>query len=218
MITVAAIATATHMPTNRSTAGILICFAALQCKPVSANPVSSIPCPVVTDSDLTADWNPLTLGGEYRVEWMRETGEHVSTDRLRLFLWQTSMRDSSTREKTGAAPGDTATHPLYGVMVRDTGAFTSARVGQLRAAVDPIYPPVLLIAHLTKNSPLPDRYWTALLVGTSGNRRDGVRVTDGVGVGMWVRQADANGFRGTFGPWGIALTEKGHYCAERVRG
>ncbi len=206
------------MRMNRSTVGILISFVAISCKPASANPIGSIPCPVVTESNLTADWIPTTLSGEFRVELVAETGARPRTDRLRLFLWQTSMRDSSIREKQGAAPGDTATHPLYGVMVRDSGAFTAIRVSQLRAAVDPIYPPVLLIALLTRNSPLPVRYWTALLVGTSQNRRDGVRVTDGVGVGMRVGQADARGFRGTFGPWGIALTEKGHYCAERVRG
>jgi len=205
------------MRMNRSTAGILISFVAIQCKPASANPVSSIPCPAVTESDLTPDWNPLTLSGEYRVEWVAETGARPRTDRLRLFLWQTSMRDSSIRQRERAAPGDTAWHPLYGVMVRDSGGFTASRVSQLRSVVDPIYPPVLLIALLTKNSPLPVRYWTAFLIGTSQNRRDGVRVTDGVGVGMRVGQADARGFRGTFGPWGIALTEKGHYCAERVR-
>jgi hypothetical protein len=127
------------------------------------------------------------------------------------------MRDSSVREKTGAAPGDTADHPLYGVMVRDTGSFTTKRVSELRAAVDPIYPPVLLLAALRRNPPLPVRYWTALLVGTVGNRRDGVMILDAAGVGMWVRQADANGFRGTFGPWGIALVDKGPYCANRVR-
>ena len=115
-----------------------------------------------------------------------------------------------------ASPGDTAQYPLYGVMVTDSGNFTSTRVEKLKAEVDPIYPPVLMIAHLQKNAPLPERYWTALLFGTVGNRRDGVLVTDGDGIGAWIREADANGFRGTFEPWGIVVDDRGHYCAYRV--
>jgi hypothetical protein len=63
-----------------------------------------------------------------------------------------------------------------------------------------------------------ERYWTLLLVGTVLNRRDGVRVTDGGGVALWVKQADANGFRGPLGSAGIGFVDKGRYCAERVRG
>jgi hypothetical protein len=112
--------------------------------------------------------------------------------------------------------GDTATHPLFGIMVRDSGSFTKQRVEKLRSTIDPIYPPVLLIADSIKNPPIPVRYWTALLLGTVGKRRDGEMWTDGAGLGMFVREAYANGFRGTFGPWGIAVTDKGHYCAERL--
>jgi hypothetical protein len=36
-------------------------------------------------------------------------------------------------------------------------------------------------------------------------------------MGMWVTQANTNGFRGTFDRWGIALTDKGHFCAFRFR-
>jgi hypothetical protein len=202
----------------RSIAVVGILATAPQCKPQSPNPPSSILCPVVTEFGLSADWDPLTLAGEYRIEWVSEMAPQPRTDRLRLFLWKSSMRDSSIREKTGTAPGDTITDPLYGVMVRDSGSFTTKRISELRAAVDPIYPPVLLYVELTKKAPLPDRYSSAaLLVGTVGNRRDGVMAEDGGGVGMWVRQADANGFRGAFEPWGRAVTDKGHYCAERVQ-
>jgi hypothetical protein len=128
------------------------------------------------------------------------------------------MRDSSIRTKLGPEAADTVTHPLYGVIVPDTGAFTTKRESALHAAIDPIYPPVLLYARMQKNPPVPDRYWTLVLVGTGQNRRDGVRVTDGGGVAMWVKQADANGFRGALGSAGIGLVDKGHYCAERVRG
>jgi hypothetical protein len=201
---------------NRSTLPILISLAVIECRSASPAPVTTAPCLAVTESLLTVDWNPRSLAGQFHVEWVSDTGSTHRTQKLRLFLWPTSMSDSSVRRRKSPAPGDTAMHPLYGVMVPDSGSFTSARIAQLRAGVDPIYPPVLLLAMLIKNPPMPDRYWTALLIGTVGNRRDGVMWTDGAGLGMWVRESDPNGFRGTFQPWGIVSDDKGHYCAERV--
>ncbi len=204
------------MRLDQSILRVLIWVAGLGCRSASPAPVTTVPCPVVTESLLTPDWNPRSLAGQFRIEWVSDTGSTHRTQRLRLFLWPTSMSDSSIRRHKSPAPGDTAMHPLYGVMVRDTGSFSSARISQLRAGVDPIYPPILLIAMVSKNPPMPVRYWTALLIGTVGNRRDGVMVTDGGGLGMWVRVADANGFRGTFRPFGIASDDNGHYCAQRI--
>jgi hypothetical protein len=101
-------------------------------------------------------------------------------------------------------------------MVEDTGTFSPARIAELRARIDPIYPPVLLIAMAIKNPPMAERFWTVLVIGTVSNRRDGAMITDGAGVGMWIREADAGGFRGTFDPWGIVVDDEGHYCAQRV--
>jgi hypothetical protein len=193
---------------------LLVSLAAFEPRFVSAQPVGA--CPIVKNSRLTADWNPRSLSGEYRVQWISDTLTPRRIERLRLFLWPTSMSDSSVSKHRGPAPADTALHPLYGIMVEDTGTFSPARIADLRARVDPIYPPVLLIALVTKNPPMPERLWTALLIGTVGNRRDGVMPTDGAGLGMWIREADANGFRGTFDPWGIVDDDKGHYCAQRV--
>jgi hypothetical protein len=67
-----------------------------------------------------------------------------------------------------------------------------------------------------KNPPMPERFWTVLVIGTVSNRRDGAMITDGAGLGMWIKEADAKGFRGTFDPWGIVVDDKGHYCAQRV--
>lgn len=106
-------------------------------------------------------------------------------------------------------------HPLYGLMVSDSGTFTKDRIEKLQAEVDRIYPSVLLLAR-TSNDPKAPRYWTALLLGTEGNRRDGVAVLDGAGIAMWVRDANTSGFTGTFEPWGIAIEDKGHYCAQRL--
>ena len=125
------------------------------------------------------------------------------------------MRDSSSRTHLGPVLNDTVAHPLYGVMVLDSGEFDERRIQQLRADVDPIYPPVLLLAGPMRS--LMAGTGGILLLETVSNRRDGVMSTDGTGMGMWVSQVDANGFRGRFRHWGIALTDKGHYCASRFR-
>jgi hypothetical protein len=174
------------------------------------------PCSVADSSRLKRDWDPLTLAGQFRVEWIVEAGTKSRTDSLRLFLWKTSMRDSSIRQRKSPAPGDTLAHPLYGVMVRDSGEFNGERIEQLRRAIDPVYPPVLLTARIGNHDQSGDRFWTVLEIDTSDNRRDGVIVTDGVGIGAYVREANQREFRGTFGPWGIVETDRGHYCARRV--
>ena len=126
------------------------------------------------------------------------------------------MLDSSAQRHIAAAPGDTAIHPLYGVIVPDTGTFTRARVERLRSGIDQIYPPVLLLARLSPDARIPPREWTVLLLDTVANRRDNVTILDGAGLGMWIREATPNGFRGDFGPWGIVQEDRGHYCAQRV--
>ena len=201
---------------NRSTLLILVSLAVIECRSASPAPVARVPCPTVTESLLTANWNPRSLAGQFRVEWVSDTGSTPRTQRLRLFLWPTSMSDSSIRRHKSPTPGDTAIHPLYGVMVPDTGLFSPARIAQLRSGVDPIYPPVLLITMVSKNPRMPARYWTVLVIGTVANRRDGVMLTDGAGLGMWVRDSEPSGFRGTFSPFGIGSDDKGHYCAQRV--
>jgi hypothetical protein len=100
-------------------------------------------------------------------------------------------------------------------MVPDTGEFNGDRIRQLRSNIDPIYPPVLLRAgpiHSLSVGPAG-----VLLLETVGNRRDGVLSLDGTGMGMWVTQANANGFRGSFDRWGVVLTDKGRFCAFRFR-
>jgi hypothetical protein len=106
-------------------------------------------------------------------------------------------------------------HPLYGLMVLDSGELDRSRIQQLRSNIDPIYPPVLLLAGPMHSIGVGAA--GVLLLETIGNRRDGVRSLDGTGMGMWVTQANANGFRGRFDRWGIALTDQGHFCAFRFR-
>jgi hypothetical protein len=174
-------------------------------------------CPVVAKPQLTDEWDPRSLAGEYRVEWFSDTSNVRKTKRLRLFLWPTSMLDSSV--KTGKRPGesDTVSHPLFGILVRDIGHFSASRIRQLRQSIDPIFPPVLFLSDRFSRVPDPTHYWNALLLGTISNRRDSMGGFDGAGIGMWVRQVTTGGFRGTFEPWGIVMDDRGYYCAERVR-
>lgn len=208
----------TNQPNSarRSILTALIIVGAAQSSVAAQSPVDSGECPVVADSRLTASWNPRTLAGEYRVRWVSDTAATPKTEAFRLFLWPTSMRDTSSSTHRGPAPGDTAIHPLYGLMVPDSSTYTQKRIDELHAGVDRIYPPVLLLAHPPTGPTPPVRYWTALLIGTEGNRRDGVGVLDGAGTGMWIREATASEFSGTFEPWGLVLDNRGHYCAQRV--
>jgi hypothetical protein len=186
------------------------------CKPgTSVTPISQS-CPRIEESGLSAEWDPRGMAGEYRVQWVSDTGAQSHTSKLRLFLWKTSMLDSSPHTHTHPAPGDTDLHPLYGVIVPDEGLFTRSRVERLRAGTDPMSPPVLLLARRSRSPKVPPRDWTVLLIGTVGNRRDDAMILDGAGLGMWVRQVGPDGFKGFFEPWGIVVDDKGHYCARRV--
>jgi hypothetical protein len=175
---------------------------------VFANAHAQVRCAIPAKWNLKADWNPRTLAGEYRVVWVSDTGSRRRAERLRLFLWRASMRDVSVKTHKHPPQSDTLTHPLYGDIVPDSGVFTKERVRALKNAIDPIYPPVLVESA---------RGTTKLLVGTVGNARDGTIGRDGGGIGMWVKEIDQNGFRGTFEPWGIVVEDKGHYCAIREK-
>ena len=183
-----------------------------------ANVPETTACPTATEGSVEAGWEPRAMAGEYRVQWIVDSSGYPTrasqrTEHLRLFLWPTSMNDSSPRAHLRPVPNDTVAHALYGLMVVDSGEFDRTRIQQLRSNVDPIYPPVLLLAGPMHSIGVGAA--GVLLLETAGNRRDGVRSLDGTGLGMWVTQANANGFRGRFDRWGIALTDKGHFCAFR---
>lgn len=198
----------------------LLVLVAVQCRVSPANGPASTVCPPVTEASVEAGWEPRAMAGEYRVQWIVDTSGYPPrisphTEHLRLFLWTTSMNDSSFRIHLRPVPNDTVAHPLYGLMVVDSGEFDRKRIQQLRSNVDPIYPPVLLLAGPRRSIGVGAA--GVLLLETIGNRRDGVLGLDGTGMGMWVTQANADGFRGTFDRWGIALTDRGHFCASRFR-
>jgi hypothetical protein len=187
------------------------CSGAVRSSPAPAH------CESLPRGDLSPSWDPRTLAGEYTVTWITDAKPAPVHWRDRLWLWPTSMGDSSLVQHQGPAPSDTAAHPLYGVMRPDTARFDARQVEDLKTAIDPIYPPVLLFTSPRGFKWLPDNPWAVLLIGTAGNRRDGVRILDGVGMGMRILEANSQGFRGNFGRWGIALTDSGHFCAQRAR-
>jgi hypothetical protein len=196
----------------------LVVLVILQCRVPLANVPESSACPTVMGPAVEAGWEPRAMAGEYRVQWIVDSSgypHHTSprTEHLRLFLWPTSMNDSSPRAHRRPVPNDTVAHPLYGLMVVDSGEFDKKRIQQLRSKVDPIYPPVLLRAGPMHSIGVGAA--GVLLLDTVGNRRDGVLSLDGMGMGMWVTQANTNGFRGSFDRWGVVLTDKGHFCASR---
>ena len=199
---------------------VLLALAALiqiHCSP--AGP--SLPVPEACESlprvDRNPRWDPRDLAGEYRITWVSDAAPATAQWLDRLWLWPTSMRDSSVTQHRSAAPGDTVTHPLYGVMRPDSGRLDESQAKELRETIDPIYPPVLLNVSRSGFAWLPDNPWAVLLIGTAGNRRDGTLSLDGVGMGMRILEANAQGFRGNFGRWGIAMTDSGHFCAQRMR-
>ena len=198
----------------------LVVLVTVQCRVPLANVPESSVCPTATEPSVEAGWEPRAMAGEYRVQWIVDSSVYrsrisPSTEHLRLFLWPTSMNDSSPRAHVRPVPNDTLVHPLYGVIVLDSGEFDRNRIQRLRSNIDPIYPPVLLLAGPMHSIGVGAA--GVLLLETVGNRRDGVLGLDGTGMGMWVTQANANGFRGSFDRWGIALTDKGHFCAFRFR-
>jgi hypothetical protein len=205
------------MGLNRTSFKVLVFVAVFQGNPVTVALALSQPCQRVDRATLTAEWDPLSIVGEYRIQWISIADKPPRTSRLRLFLWKTSMRDSSTKEHKVPALDDTVMHPIYGTLVPDSGKFSKDRVARLRSEIDPMYPPVLLMTRSSRKSPTRSNEWTVLLLDTVGNRRDDVVALDGGGTGMWIRDADANGFRGTFEPWGIVMDDKGYYCARRVQ-
>jgi len=194
-----------------SLAGLFLCFSGF------AHSVLAQPCQRVDKAALTDDWDPLSIAGQYRVQWVSTAEKTPYTAKLRLFLWKTSMRDSSTNEHKTPPAGDTVVHPLYGILVPDSGNFTKHRIDRLRASVDPIYPPVLLMTRSNPRSTRRSNEWTVLLLETVSNRRDNMLALDGGGTGMWIKDSDSNGFRGIFDRWGIIQSDKGYYCAYRVR-
>ncbi|HJX32198.1 MAG TPA: hypothetical protein VJ624_10170, partial [Thermodesulfobacteriota bacterium] len=56
-----------------------------------------------------------------------------------------------------------------------------------------------------------------VVIGSVGNRRDGGRVLDGSGIGLFVQEiTPKDGFAGDWDAWGIVAGDKGYFCAQRI--
>jgi hypothetical protein len=107
--------------------------------------------------------------------------------------------------------------PLFGTIVRDTVQDHTIDEAAVRAAVDPVYPPVLVHSLASRTHDGQRKRSLFMLFGVQGNRRDGVGVLDGGGEVLWIDSADSDAFRGTFGPGGMVASDTGYFCATRVR-
>jgi hypothetical protein len=205
---------------------LLILVAGLGCEPNSsathvAHEGVAVPtvltrrdtCAPVTRTAIDPGVRPRDLAGEYLLTLVGQTPVQIVWHR-RLWLWPTSMKDVSPRTRATPQPNDTVIHPLYGVSIIDSGPVSPERSQQLRRAVDPIYPAVLVEAQQIGSTVSTELGRTILLLGPG--RRDGVHLEDGGGTGMYLKQLDWRGFRGDFEPWGGQVDEQGYYCAERI--
>jgi hypothetical protein len=111
---------------------------------------------------------------------------------------------------------DTANIPLFGTIVRDTTQSRATDDAAVRAAVDPVYPPVLVHSWQTRAKDGHRARSLLMMLGVEGNRRDGVRVYDGSGVALIVESVGTGGFSGRFLPGGMVDSGKGLFCATRV--
>ena len=177
-------------------------------------------CLAVSDSFRTVDnWRPAP--GEYHLTMVAVDSLHRGARASGpLLLWRTSASDSSPTTNARPARVDTVSTPLYGATTVDL-----PRVGVILSddfmiprpfSRDPLYPGILVhIQNWGRSGALRQ---SVLTVGTLTNVRAPLDygMTDGPGAGLWVRQATADGFRGTWGPWGgLRASGYGYFCAVR---
>ncbi len=153
--------------------------------------------------------------GKYQLTLVATGGYHTHAGAAAsgvLTLRATSARDVSPKTGKGAAKGERLLdRPLYGTVALDFVA-VNAPVSRLSGSADPIYPDVLVEVidfHGIERQPV-------VVIGSPGNRRDDVGITDGDGIGLFTRQIGENGFAGTWDSWGIVRGGHGYFCARRI--
>jgi hypothetical protein len=167
------------------------------------------PCSFPLDTTQASPPVLRSLAGVYELEWhSRDQGAAHRSPRERLWLWPTAPTDSSLDHPAARpAPDDTLRYPLFGT---EAPLATAASAGDsLRAAIDPVDPPVLLMVGRGPTPPI-------LLFGTVATRRAGVVALDGAGIGVWLTHVSPRTFAGTFRAWGIVQEDSGYLCARRL--
>jgi hypothetical protein len=132
-----------------------------------------------------------------------------------LDLRPTSLSDKSPQTGELASDRNIADVPLYGWVTADWRLIDAPVGNEQAGSRDPVFPSVLAIFASWKegySSRTP-----VLLISTVSNRRNGELMTDGGGIGLWVRKLDEAGFAGEWSRWGIAISGSGYFCATRLK-
>jgi hypothetical protein len=134
-----------------------------------------------------------------------------------LWLWPTSVSDSSPRTGKRAVATDTLRTPFYGATDVNFDAVGAPvfRHGPSDPTPspdsrDPVYPGVLVFAGNRPGNSVGAS--ATLVIGTLSNMRDGLISGDGEGIGLWVRAFDENAFVGDWSEWGIVRGGRGYFC------
>ena len=163
------------------------------------------------------------LAGRYHITVVETHGvtDAGGTFEGALNLWRTSGRDSSIATGRHAVRGDTLRNLYFGAtnvsfsVYQDSFRRAHPPVLLNRAAVDPVFPPVLGFASRGTYEGHPWLEFT-LAYGSIATR-DGSISFDGAGVGLNVQRIDAAGLFGYWGAYGIIMTGGGYFCARRIR-
>lgn len=148
--------------------------------------------------------------GKYRLTLVATSGEKKgAVANGDLILIVASRQDVSPKTGKRAYESENlADTPLYGTASVDFDSI-AAPVFDLSGTNDPIYPDVLV--HVidfkgVKRQPV-------VVIGSVGNRRDGVLVIDGTGIGLFVQRISERDFAGTWDAWGLVRGGSGYFCA-----
>ena len=151
--------------------------------------------------------------GEYEVTLVSTFGKKKgATASRKLTLITATKQDISP--KTGKRVYEVENldnTPLYG-SVGIEFSVVNAPVFDLSKIVDPVYPDVLVYVIDFKGV----KRQPVVVIGSAGNRRDGVRTLDGSGIGLFVQEISKDGFAGYWDAWGMVAGDKGHFCARRI--
>jgi len=172
----------------------------------------AIPCSSVSNSAKSFVGIHLQPG-KYKVTLVAISGKRKGASTAGdLTLISTSKKDISP--KTGKSAYDAenlAETPLYGSITIDFAA-VNAPVTNLSGSLDPVYPDVLV--HVIGFEGIEGQ--PAVVIGSEGNRRDGVSILDGSGIGLFVQEIRDTGFAGKWDAWGIVHGGSGYFCADRI--
>jgi hypothetical protein len=203
-------------------------LAAAPASPVAAIPAIAPSCDPVSEHDVLGPLAHLD-SGEYALTVVASSGASAGAwVKGRLWLRRVRSLDTSSvaAERALAAGADRT--PLYGAVNIDFGGVgTPVLVADGRApdprSFDPIRPGVLVVRQV--DAARGDATWQVLIATTANDRevpcQTGVPCpglpSDGPGVVLTVRKLGTDAFAGGWRPAASGGTQRGYFCAARVR-